>query len=98
MNATPSHDNDWTVRTLKEHFDALRTEDQRAIFVLSRDITARLDRVSIGFEELKATVDKFHAALEGGMLKSKSDYGVIINVLTLIVALGLLAATFLSHH
>lgn len=95
---TPGHDNDWTVRTLKEHFDALRAEDQKAIVLLSIDLGGRLDRITSSFENLKTSVDRFHAAIAERETKGKWDFGVIINIATLVIAAGVLIGTWVNHQ
>ncbi len=41
------HDNEWTVASLKEYFEALRKEDHRAIELLAKNVKDRLNIVII---------------------------------------------------
>ena len=84
------HNNDWTVSTLKQYFDTLRKEDEKAIVLLRTDMTIRLDRISESFEELKTSVEQFHASYRGGESASSIVFFRTANVLAIIIAAGAL--------
>ena len=81
------HDNDWTVSTLKQHFDALRGEDQKAISLLALDLKLRLDRMNESFDDLKISFERFHSTF-AGQAKEGAKMGLIgYNTLMLIILL-----------
>jgi Mg2+ and Co2+ transporter CorA len=85
------HNNDWTVATLKQYFDALRREDEKAIVLLSRDINTRLDSLSRNFEDLKISVERFHSTFEGVARKGQSDWLRIITIVTLLISVTVMS-------
>ena len=85
------HDNEWTVATLKAYFDALRTEDQRAISLLGNEVRLRLDTMAVSFDRLKESVDQFHSSISGQEKRGNRDTLVIFNIITVISTIGLIA-------
>jgi len=88
------HDNEWTVATLKAYFEALRTEDQRALILLSESLRTQLERIVAGFDELKTTVERFHSTIAGEEKQTEKEWLRILNVATLIVTSGVLIFEF----
>lgn len=90
----PTHDGDWTVRTLKEYFEALRREDERAIVLLRLDVTAQLERLGISLSDLKNTVVEFNASYGGSEKRGSRDYAAILAIINIV---GLIALVFVEY-
>jgi len=92
------HDNEWTVATLKAYFEALRTEDQKAVMLLAKDMAERLNLLARSFEELKTSVEQFHASFKGRKEEGATMFLRVANIITIVIALGTLAAFVLYRH
>lgn len=80
--------------TVKEHFEALRREDQKALILLSADLSKRLDLIVESFDELKTSVNEFHAAYGGQQKKGRTDSLILFNTITLILSMTLIGLHF----
>jgi hypothetical protein len=99
-----AHDNDWTVAALKQHFEALRKEDEKAIQLVRNDMLAmridianKLDQLTNNSNILRTTVEQFHSAFTGEEKRGMKDYMSVINFITILTMIGLLIVNFFHH-
>ena len=84
--------------TAKEHFASLRAEDQKAVVLLARDLGDRLDKMATAFEDLKTSVDRFHAAYTGHEDKGQNDKLLTFNTISILIAIALLVVEIYRQH
>ena len=80
--------------SLREYFEALRAEDQKALALLGREVAMRLDRLDASFNNLQSTVESFHQ-----LMKSQSSQDIRVGqAITAIIAavIGAAAAILAS--
>ena len=86
------------VITAKEHFKELRQEDQKAIVLLAKDVHEQLGTIRTSFDELKSSVDQFHAAFGGRKEEGSTLYLRITNIVTILIAVGTLIGVVFFRH
>ena len=82
---------------LREYFEALRKEDQRALDLLGKEVGLRLDRLNDSFGELKSTVDSLHATLNGKAMHGQNMWTTLVQIITLIIAAAAIIVTMVYH-
>ena len=85
--------------SLKEYFEALRKEDQKALELLGREIALRLDRLDGNIGQLKSSFDVFYAA-SSAQHSAGQRLGVTITAIisAVIGAIAAMAATLFTRH
>jgi hypothetical protein len=92
---------DGRVVTAKEHFSQLRTEDQRAVVLLAKELGSRLDQIvesnrAFGrdLETLKSAVEVFQSSASGVEKKGRANGLILFNTATLLMTVALLVLQF----